>query len=304
MRVIAFDIETVPDYMGVNLKDYLYLKSRGRRERTEEEVERDISFNPFTSYVISVAMVTVEGDAITGGEVFYASDTGGAEERVGFRTGDGSEFEVEFLPVRREAVEDRLFDIEDEILSRFWERLSYPVDRIVTFNGYDYDCHVIKVRSMIHGIRPTSSLLDSEPKEERHVDLLRVLSGHDRSKRFSLDFICRKFGIYTPKDRIDGSKVAEEFFKGNYRTIAEYNLKDTVALAQLYLRIKDFLKPPSRNPASESQLRKIAAILKDISGINFDEAFSIARDRITNSEEAGRVIDLLEDVRKRLTPQR
>ncbi len=298
MRVVAFDIETVPDYMGVNLKDYLYLKTRGQRERTEEEVERDISFNPFTLYVISLAMVTVEDDRIREGQVIYASDMSGSEHSQKFTTGNGEEVNVRFVPVTEDVVEDKLYDIEHEILRTFWERLKGGVDRLISFNGYDFDGYVIRIRSMLHGLLPTSNLL--EDQDGGHVDLLRSLSGWDRAKRFSLDFICRKFGIYTPKDRIDGSKVAEEFFKGNYRLIAEYNLKDTLALAQLYLKIKDFLwvRPP--RPASEAQINKIAAILSKICSLDFNQVKDAVRNHVTVSKEANTIINLLEDIEKRI----
>ncbi len=298
MRVVAFDIETVPDYMGVNLKDYLYLKTRGQRERTEEEVERDISFNPFTLYVISLAMVTVEDDRIREGQVIYASDMSGSEHSQRFTTGNGEEVTVRFVPVTEDVVEDKLYDIEHEILRTFWERLKGGVDRLISFNGYDFDGYVIRIRSMLHGLLPTSNLL--EDQDGGHVDLLRSLSGWDRAKRFSLDFICRKFGIYTPKDRIDGSKVAEEFFKGNYRLIAEYNLKDTLALAQLYLKIKDFLwvRPPK--PASEAQINKIAAILSKICPLDFNQVKDAVKNHVTASKEANTIINLLEDIEKRI----
>ena len=298
MRVVAFDIETVPDYMGVNLKDYLYLKTRGQRERTEEEVERDISFNPFTLYVISLAMVTVEDDRIREGQVIYASDMSGSEHSQKFTTGNGEEVNVRFVPVTEDVVEDKLYDIEHEILRTFWERLKGGVDRLISFNGYDFDGYVIRIRSMLHGLLPTSNLL--EDQDGGHVDLLRSLSGWDRAKRFSLDFICRKFGIYTPKDRIDGSKVAEEFFKGNYRLIAEYNLKDTLALAQLYLKIKDFLwvRPPK--PASEAQINKIAAILSKICPLDFNQVKDAVKNHVTASKEANTIINLLEDIEKRI----
>ena len=298
MRVVAFDIETVPDYMGVNLKDYLYLKTRGQRERTEEEVERDISFNPFTLYVISLAMVTVEDDRIREGQVIYASDMSGSEHSQKFTTGNGEEVTVRFVPVTEDVVEDKLYDIEHEILRTFWERLKGGVDRLISFNGYDFDGYVIRIRSMLHGLLPTSNLL--EDQDGGHVDLLRSLSGWDRAKRFSLDFICRKFGIYTPKDRIDGSKVAEEFFKGNYRLIAEYNLKDTLALAQLYLKIKDFLwvRPP--RPASEAQINKIAAILSKICSLDFNQVKDAVKNHVTVSKEANTIINLLEDIEKRI----
>ena len=300
MRVIAFDIETVPDYMGVNLKDYFYLKNRGQRERTEEEVERDISFNPFTLYIISLAMVFIEDDEIKKGYVLYASDRDGNEEDVEFPWGDEQVLEVKFISFGGNAVEDRLYDVEERILNSFWKVIRSGIDRLVSFNGHEFDGHVIKVRSMIHGIKPTTDILDDF--WDGHVDLLKKLSGGDRGKRFTLEFICRKFGISTPKDRIDGGKVAEEFFKGNYRLIAEYNLKDSLALAQLYLRIRDFINPPPHKPPTDTQIKAISAILSRLVGEDFESVEKAVIDSIKRSGEASAVIKLLKEIEKLKSP--
>jgi DNA polymerase III epsilon subunit-like protein len=296
MKVVAFDIETVPDYMGVNMKDYLYLKNRGQRERTEEEVERDISFNPFTLYVISVAMVEMDEGGIRRCKVVYASDEG-EEEQGSPAWCDG--YEVEWSPVRMRVVENELYDIENRILEAFWDFVR-DASKLVSFNGYDFDGYVIRIRSMLHGIRPSTNLLRAGRDEEGHTDLLRLLSNYDRSKRLTLDFICRKFGIYVSKDRIDGSRVAEEFFKGNYRLIAEYNLKDALALAQLYLKVRDFLGLPAPRPPSENQVRKLAVLLRKIGDREFDQVVDLIANSHLTSQEVSGIISLLERIERNL----
>ncbi len=293
MRVVAFDIETVPDYMGVNMKDYLYLKNRGQRERTEEEVERDISFNPFTLYVISIAMVEIEGDHIRRCQVVYASD----EEEGGGVPSWCREYEVVWEPIRMRVVENELYDIEGKILKAFWEFVK-GAGRLVSFNGYDFDGYVIKIRSMLHEIRPTNNLL--EGGKDSHLDLLRFLSNQDRSKRLTLEFICRKFGIYTSKDRIDGSRVAEEFFKGNYRLIGEYNLKDALALAQLYLKVKDFIVAPPPKEPSDSQAARLAVVVRKVGTLGFDEIKERALTSGLSSQEISTAIRVLERIEKGL----
>ncbi|MDQ7039236.1 MAG: ribonuclease H-like domain-containing protein [Aquificota bacterium] len=294
MRVVAFDIETVPDYMGVNMKDYLYLKNRGQRERTEEEVERDISFNPFTLYVISVALVEIVGDRIERCSVIYASDGSDREQTPPWC----AEYDVRWEPVVMGVVENEIYDIEEKILSSFWEFVE-GADRLVSFNGHDFDGYVIRVRSMLHDLKPSSSLLRGG-RDDTHIDLLKFLSNYDRSKRLTLEFICRKFGIPTTKDRIDGSRVAEEFFKGNYRLIAEYNLKDALALAQLYLKVKDFLEHPVHRHPSEQQAKKLTVLLQKIGRISFDKVKDAVLSGDVSSEEVSKVIDVLERLEKTL----
>ena len=295
MRVVAFDIETVPDYMGVNMKDYLYLKNRGQRERTEEEVERDISFNPFTLYVISVALVEIEEDRIAKCFVTYASDE---NEHVGSPPWC-ARYNIEWKPVAMEVVENEIYKIEERILEEFWKFVE-GADRLVSFNGHDFDGYVIRIRSMLHDIKPTSSLL-REGRSDGHLDLLRFLSNYDRSKRLTLEFICRKFGIHITKERMDGSRVAEEFFKGNYRLIAEYNLKDAIALAQLYLKVKDFLPFKDEDPPTESQVNFLTDLLRDLGSRKPEEIKEAVFNENLSFSEVKTALSVLSKLRNRLS---
>ncbi|WP_164930905.1 hypothetical protein [Aquifex aeolicus] len=60
MKVIVFDIETVPDKRNITYDDYLYIQKRGKREKTQEDIEREFSFNPFTLILVSFSTVLIE----------------------------------------------------------------------------------------------------------------------------------------------------------------------------------------------------------------------------------------------------
>jgi len=54
----------------------------------------------------------------------------------------------------------------------------------------------------------------------------------------ALKLLTAVFGIPTPKDDIDGSQVAEVYYKEkNIKRIALYCQKDVVATAQVFLRL-------------------------------------------------------------------
>ncbi len=298
MKVLAFDIETVPDLNGLNYRDYRYLRSRGRRERTDEEFEREIAFNPFTLFVVSFSGVVLEDDTISEGIVLYLSDLneGPFEEEVIY--GEGRRLKISYLPLRADFVEGKLHALERELLKTAWERVE-EADRVVSFNGYSFDGYVMKIRSMLHDIDiPQKFLTD----RDFHVDLLHFLSNGEREKRYTLDFVCRKFGLSTPKGPMDGSRVAEEFYAGNYRTVALYNLRDSLAVAQLYLKVKRYLRPDlhGAEPPTENQLRYLTQLLSELTSISTEEVYEVIASFTGSEALSKRNISVFIDIVKRL----
>jgi hypothetical protein len=54
----------------------------------------------------------------------------------------------------------------------------------------------------------------------------------------SLELLASLFGIPTPKDDIDGSMVADVYYREkDLKRIVQYCLKDVVTLAQLFLKM-------------------------------------------------------------------
>lgn len=261
MRVVAFDIETVPDLNGLNYRDYKYLRARGRRDRSEEEFEREVAFNPFTLFVVSFSATIMEEGTLKESVVFYISDLEEEPRDGELNYSESDSLRVRYLPLRAGFVEGKLYELEKELLTKVWEFID-KADRVVSFNGYGFDGYILKLRSMLHDLNVPSKFLRGR---DFHIDLMHFLSNGEREKRYTLDFVCRKFGVYTPKDIIDGSKVAQEFYKGNYRTIALYNLKDSLSLAQLYLRLSKYLPPAKEEePPTEKQLNTLMSILNSL----------------------------------------
>ncbi len=299
MNVLAFDIETVPDLNGINYRDYQYLRFRGKKDKSEEEFVREFSFNPFTLFIVSASGVYIEEDRIIRGFVLFISDSTNKPLVKQEFYAEGRSLEIHYEPITADFVEDKLYQLEEELLQRFWKEIG-EARSIVSFNGYSFDGYVLKLRSMIHGIDvPTHILKD----ERTHIDLMRFLSDGEREKRYKLDFVCRKFGIHTPKDVIDGSKVAEEFYKRNYLTVAMYNLKDSIALAQLYLRLKRYLELKASSyfeePFTDKQFRKLMAILRKLN-VTDEETLKVALSKHLGKRSISELIDLLVRIEKEL----
>jgi hypothetical protein len=75
-----------------------------------------------------------------------------------------------------------------------------------------------------------------KPWEVSHLDTMELWKFGDRKNYTSLELLASVFGIPTPKDDIDGSMVAEVYYKEkDLERIAAYCQKDTLTVAQLLL---------------------------------------------------------------------
>jgi DNA polymerase elongation subunit (family B) len=134
---------------------------------------------------------------------------------------------------------------ELELLANFWADLvQIRPSRFVTFNGKSFDFPYINVRSAILGVpAPRNLHLDLRRfATDRHVDVRETLTNFDRYKRGTLEYFCEIFGVTSPKDGIDGSKVGECYEQGRLDEIAHYCLADCKATAELYRRIRPYYR--------------------------------------------------------------
>jgi len=134
---------------------------------------------------------------------------------------------------------------ERELLANFWSDLAQiRPTRFVTFNGKSFDFPYINIRSAVLGVpSPRELLLDTRRfSTERHFDVREVLTNYDRYRKGTLEFFCEVFGVPSPKDGIDGSKVAQYFEQGRLEEIANYCLADCRATAQLYRRLRPYFR--------------------------------------------------------------
>jgi len=82
------------------------------------------------------------------------------------------------------------------------------------------------------------NIAGKKPWEMNFLDTLELWKFGDYKNYTSLKLLTAVFGIPTPKDDIDGSQVAQVYYKEkNIERIALYCQKDAVATAQVFLRM-------------------------------------------------------------------
>ena len=183
----------------------------------------------------------------------YSEETTAAE---GFNTSAGiySEFgkivciSVGFIFFQGETMHFRTksFSGDDEklILTEFTELIhKFCTTKEHTLCGHnikEFDIPYICRRMLINGLKLPSILNISgkKPWDITFIDTLELWKFGDYKNYTALKLLTAVFGIPTPKDDIDGSQVAEVYYKEkNVNRIALYCQKDVVATAQVFLRL-------------------------------------------------------------------
>ncbi len=109
-------------------------------------------------------------------------------------------------------------------------------------NGKEFDFPFIARRMIIHRIQlPLKlNLFGKKPWEVPHLDTLELWKFGDFKHYTSLKLLTTILEIPSPKEDIDGSQVAEVYYKDkDMERIASYCEKDTIAVAQLFLRFNN-----------------------------------------------------------------
>jgi len=109
-------------------------------------------------------------------------------------------------------------------------------------NGKEFDFPYIARRMIINkiDIPYKLNLFGKKPWEVPHIDTLDLWKFGDYKHYTSLKLLTNILGIPSPKDDIDGSQVAAVYYQeNNIDRIIEYCEKDTVAVAQILLRLRN-----------------------------------------------------------------
>ncbi|MGA7614928.1 MAG: ribonuclease H-like domain-containing protein [Thermoanaerobaculia bacterium] len=220
MKRLVIDIETVGtpwEEHDTYVREYLI---KGLSEAEAEEEKRRGALSPFTGRIVTIGIVNA--DTHRSCAFMEIPDQ---EELVTERDGDRT-----FISGSEKA-----------ILEKFWEFLGED-DRVVTFNGRQFDGPFLMIRSAIHGVRPKRDLIGYRYSFHPNCDLRDALNFkgtvNSRQFRFNLDLACKSFGIDSSKSEgMDGRMVETMYRAGRYREIAEYCLEDVRATCELYERL-------------------------------------------------------------------
>ncbi len=139
-------------------------------------------------------------------------------------------------------------DNETIILNDFKKLLDNHFNQkkhlLCAHNGKEFDFPYIARRMIINRIDLPKklNLFGKKPWEVPHIDTLELWKFGDYKHYTSLKLLTSILGIPSPKQDIDGSEVANVYYKEkNLPRIVDYCERDTVAVAQLVLR---FLNKP------------------------------------------------------------
>jgi DNA polymerase elongation subunit (family B) len=222
MSRVVIDIETLgfPIESFDSIQQEYLLKFSDTEEKRTETIQK-LSLFPTTAQILAIGMFNPDTNR---GKVLFQS-----EPAIDEQSSDGS---VHFLS-----------GSEQELLQVFWHDLAH-YQQFITFNGRGFDCPFLMLRSAMLGVNPSCNLMPYRYDAAVHCDLLDQLTFYGALRKFNLDFYCKCFGIVSPKSHgITGLDLRDLFERKKYREIAEYNLGDLKATAELFTRWNHYLNP-------------------------------------------------------------
>jgi DNA polymerase elongation subunit (family B) len=130
---------------------------------------------------------------------------------------------------------------EKNILNRFWKYMEkVQPDRIVTFNGYNFDVPFIYIRSKLNRIPATADLNTVKWRMENsnHFDCMQMLSGKENFLNVALEISCRLLGLTVPGERIRGEEIPNFHSAGNVEPIKVHCVQDLEMTEELFKRLE------------------------------------------------------------------
>jgi len=228
-KILAFDLEVV----AFNFENYdedtqNYLTKYAKTDEEKQTVIENLVFNPFTSQIVAIGMLDVINEK---GCVLINS-----EEDIKI---DSKKENINYICKN-----------ETGIIETFWKTIKDKgYNLYVTFNGREFDCPFIMLRSFILGLKPSENLMRGSDFtfKDYHIDLMKELTFNRHSptgarRKFSLDFYCKQLGIESPKvNGVQGDKVKEIYENKQYKILADYCMGDVIATTKLFNKWTEFL---------------------------------------------------------------
>lgn len=147
---------------------------------------------------------------------------------------------------RRFRVKSFAGDNEKELLADFKSLLDEHFGGrnklLCAHNGKEFDFPFLARRMIVHRLSLPNklNLFGKKPWEVPHLDTMELWKFGDYKHYSSLKLLTHILGIPSPKDDIDGSDVADIYYKDkDLPRIVQYCQKDTIAVAQLLLRFNN-----------------------------------------------------------------
>lgn len=219
-NILFLDIETVPQYPAYAMlpeewKTLWDLKSQYILRNKEEETPDSVY--PRAGIYAEFGKIVCIG--------------------CGFISGSGSD--------KKMTLKSFYGDDEKTLLLQFSEMLKrWATDStkfLCAHNGKEFDFPYLCRRLIINELPVPQILLlaGKKPWEVNHLDTLDLWKFGDYKSYTSLNLLAHTFGIPTPKNDIDGSKVWTVYWNDkDMKRIVEYCQKDVITVAQVFLKMQ------------------------------------------------------------------
>lgn len=138
---------------------------------------------------------------------------------------------------------------EKELITRFFAGIDKHTPTLVSWNGSGFDLPVLHYRALLHGI-PAPTYWESGENNQafrwnnylsrfhyRHMDLMDLIAGYQNKAFAPLDELSSMLG-FPGKMGMSGSKVWEQYFSGNIKSIRDYCETDVLNTFCVFLRFE------------------------------------------------------------------
>ncbi len=133
-------------------------------------------------------------------------------------------------------------DLLNEFKKLLESHFNSPRHLLCAHNGKEFDFPYIARRMLIHRIKLPGKLMlfGKKPWEIPHLDTMELWKFGDYKHFSSLKLLAQILEIPSPKDDISGDQVRDVYYKEkDIDRIIEYCQKDTITVAQLFLRYRN-----------------------------------------------------------------
>lgn len=131
--------------------------------------------------------------------------------------------------------EEAIRQDDKRLIEGIWHLVN-KADIVIAHNGDRFDIPALNTRFLINGIRP--------PLPYRTIDTKKIAKNTFRFSSNSMDYLNRELGLQRKIDT-DGMKLWIACLRGDEKALAtmeSYNRGDIIALEQLYLKLRSWMK--------------------------------------------------------------
>lgn len=150
IETVGFEFESLSESQQEYLLRYIEQEPDiSKKETLTEETKRYLSLYPLTAKIAAIGLMNTETEKVM---IYYESVSD--EDIVIEEKG------IKYKPMN-----------ELKMLQNFWQYVSKS-EKVITFNGRNFDIPFLMVRSAMLKVKPTKNLMKYRYDTKEHIDLL------------------------------------------------------------------------------------------------------------------------------------